>query len=92
MILRHPPHVPANVDTTSQQAVYNEWYEDILVEHFPPALRPEKPEMITEETEIEMPEVRVEGESAGPRVFASLTDGDDLEGETSGGGTAARTS
>ena len=45
-----------------------------------------------EETEIEMPEVRVEGESAGPRVFASLTEGDDGEGETSGGGTAARTS
>ena len=35
-----------------------------------------------EETEIEMPEVRVEGESAGPRVFASLTEGDDGEGET----------
>ena len=45
-----------------------------------------------EETEIEMPEVRVEGESAGPRVFASLTEGDDGESETSGGGTAARTS
>ena len=45
-----------------------------------------------EAAEIEMPEVRVHGESAGPRVFASLTEGDDGDGETCGGGTAARTS
>ena len=45
------------------------------------------------EAEIEMPEVRVTGESSGtPAVFASLTEGNDGEGETSGGATSAGTS
>ena len=42
------------------------------------------------EAEIEMPEVRVTGESSGtPAVFASLTEGNDGENETFGGATSA---
>lgn len=47
------------------------------------------------EAEIEMPEIRVERESAAataPAVFASLTEGGDGEGEDAGGGTLAGTS
>lgn len=45
------------------------------------------------EAEIELPEVRVTGDASGaPAVFASLTEGNDGEGETSGGATSAGTS
>jgi ectonucleotide pyrophosphatase/phosphodiesterase family protein 4 len=50
-----------------------------------------EPGGVDAEAEIEMPEVRVEREST-PAVFASLTEGDDGEGEDAGGGTFAGTS